>query len=46
MGIIIPVSLRFKGEDLLKGQEVNIVSRVDGLWDTINFVRNLTRNES
>lgn len=38
--------MRLESEDFLKGQEVNIVSGVDGLWDAINLVRNLTRNES
>jgi hypothetical protein len=46
LGIVGRGSLRFKSDDFLIGQEVNIVSGVDGLWDTVNLVRNLTRNES
>jgi hypothetical protein len=35
--------LRFKSEDFLIGQEVNIVGGVDGLWNTINLVRNFNK---
>ena len=46
MGIFGHVPLGLKSKDFLKGQEVNIVSGVDGLWDAINLMRNLMRNES
>jgi hypothetical protein len=37
------VTLRFKSEGFLKGQEVNIVGGVDGLWNTIDLVRNFDK---
>lgn len=37
------MTLRFKSEDFLKGQEVNIVGGVDGLWNTINLVGNFDK---
>lgn len=43
LGIVGRVTLRFKGEDFLKGQEVNIIGGVDGLWNTIDLVRNFDR---
>jgi hypothetical protein len=37
------VTLRFKSEYFLKGQEVNIVGGVDGLRNTVNLVRNFDK---
>jgi hypothetical protein len=43
VGIVVRVTLRFKSEGFLKGQEVNIVGGVDGLWNTIDLVRNFDK---